>query len=187
MNVCHENHTIKLIEKHDEMLNKTHCQIADNVKIKNCITVIVTIVFLSISGTGYCDSGLTYYDTVNLIKKLLPDISSDARKESYGYITFSDCTLDYNVSGTFPTGALYNIKYSNIDFSSLNYQVSKVGFDNSHFIILNFNNSFNYRMASDELTVRTVVIDAASNEQAQTLFTAFLHLGELCGAGKSTL
>jgi len=150
--------------------------------VKKIIPIMAAIFCLSMNGIGYCDNGLSYNDTVDLIKKSLPGISSEVRKESYGYIRFDNCILDYNVSGTYPVGTLYNIAYSNIDFSSLNYQVSKVGVDSSHFIILNFNEPFNYKTESDERTVHTVVIDAASYEQAQTVFKAFFHLGELCGA-----
>ena len=153
--------------------------------MKKILPVIATVMLLSIGGVGYCDSGLPYNDTVDLIKKMLPGISSEVRKESYGSLRFDKCILDYNVSGTFPVGTLYNITYSNIDFSSLNYNVSKIGVDSSHYIIVNFNKSFRYKTESDERTVSTVVIDAASYEQAQTLFKAFLHLGELCGAERS--
>ena len=129
-----------------------HLIIEGRDKIKNSITFIATFLFLSISGIGYCDSGLSYNDTVSLIMKILPDISSDVRKESYGYIKFNGCILDYNVMGTFPSGTPYNIKYNNVDFSSLNYEVSKVGDaykSQSNFIILNFNNNINYKTASD--------------------------------------
>lgn len=160
------------------------------VKIKHSITLIATFLFLSISGIGYCDNGLSYNDTVNSIKKLLPDISSDVRKESYGYINFNQCILDYNVRGTFPAGTPYNIKYSNIDFSSFNHEASKVGDasnDNSNFIILNFNNSISYKTASEAFPVHSIVIDAATYEQAQTIYKLFEHLGDLCGSEKSLL
>ena len=159
-------------------------------KIKHCITLIATFLFLSICGTGYCDNGLSYNDTVKLIKELMPNISSNIRKESYGYINFHECILDYNVSGTFPVGTPYDIKYSNIDFSSFNHEVSKVNDsknDPSNFIIVNFNNSINYVTASNDFPVHTIVIDAASYGQAQTLFKLFKHLGELCSVGKSQL
>jgi hypothetical protein len=138
-----------------------------------------------VSGTGHCSSERTYTATVEFIKDLLPGISSDVRNESYGYIRFNKCTLDYTVSGTYPVGTPYNIAFSNIDFSTLDYRTSKTGADSSHYIILNFTRPFGQKHYSDERTVSTVVIDAASHEQAQTLFKAFLHLGELCGAGKS--
>jgi len=136
---------------------------------------------------GCCVSSSPYNNTVKLIKELLPGISSNVRKEVYSFVRFDKCLLDYNVSGTYPVGTPYDINYSNIDFSSLNFQGSKIGVDSSYFIILDFNNPFNYKTVSSERTVRTVVIDAASYEQAQTLFKAFLRLGELCGAGKSPL
>jgi hypothetical protein len=136
---------------------------------------------------GCCVPSSPYNDTVKLIKELLSGSSSAVRKESYSYIRFSECILDYKVSGTYPIGTPYEIKFSDIDFTSLNYQGSKVGKDYSDYIVLNFNNPANYKTFSDELTVHTIVMDAASNEQAQALFKAFLHLGEICGVGKSTL
>jgi hypothetical protein len=166
---------------------RTHCKQGGHVKATNIMTIIATIFLLAITATGYCDSGLPYNDTVNLIKNLLPGVSSDVRKESYGYIRFNKCILDYNVSGFYPVGTPYTITFSNIDFSSLNYQGSKTGVDSSHFIKLIFNTPVNYKTDSIEQTVSAVVIDAASNEQAQTLFKAFLRLGELCGAKTSQM
>jgi len=157
------------------------------VKSINILTIAATLFFLSFNGIGHCDSGLPYTDTVNLIKTLLSGISSDVRQESYGYIRFDECILDYNVSGYYPIGTPYDISFRHIDFSSLNYQKSKTGADSSHFVILIFNKPFNYKSTSKDMTASTAVIDAASYQQAQTLFKAFLHLGELCGAGKSPL
>ena len=171
------------------MVENDHC----NFKLKEwdvfarSRTYFVGPIQLTTNGIGYCDNGLQYNDTVKLIKNLLPGITSDVRKEIYGYIRFDDCILDYNVSGYYPIGTQYDISYRDIDFSSLNYQQSKVGVDSSHFIILSFNKPFNHKTYSNERTVSTVVIDTASNERAQTLFKLFLHLGELCGAPKSPL
>ncbi|HEY5975537.1 MAG TPA: hypothetical protein VIU41_12410 [Geobacteraceae bacterium] len=173
----------KVIELDSNHFYKTWVQM----RFTNLLTIAVTISIISMNGIGYCDSGLQYGETVAFIKNALPGISSDVRKESYGYIRFNECNLDYNVAGNYPVGTSYDISFKQIDFSSLNYQKSKVGVDSSYFIILNFNKSFISRIYSNERTVSTVVIDAASNEQAQTLFKAFLHLGELCGAGKSPL
>ena len=136
---------------------------------------------------GCCVPSSPYNDTVKLIKELLSGSSSDVRKESYSYIRFSECILDYKVSGTYPIGTRYDIKFSDIDFTSLNYQGSKVGADYSNFIVLNFNNPINYKTFSKELTVHTVVMDAAGYEQAQALFKAFLQLGEICGVVKSPM
>jgi hypothetical protein len=146
---------------------------------------MVAILFLFINGNAYCDKGLSYDDTVYLIKKTMANSTSDYRKESYGYIRFNKCSLDYNVSGTYPVGDLYNIKFSNIDLTSLNYQESKVGHDYTYFIILNFNNYFKYHDNIKEIPIRTVVVNVSTEEKAHMLFKAFLHLGELCGAQKS--
>ena len=156
-------------------------------KIKNIILITTTIFFFLFSGIAYCDNELSYDDTVNLIQKTMASSSSDYRKESYGYINLNKCRLDYNVFGTYPVGDLYNIKFSNIDFSSLNYQISKAGHDYTAFIILNFNNSFQSKDDLKTLTIRTVVVNVSTEENAQILFKAFLHLGELCGAQKSPL
>jgi len=150
-------------------------------KLKIIISIIVTFSFLLFSGIAYCDSGLSYDDTVNLITKTMVSSTSDYRKETYGYIRFDKCSLDYNVFGTYPVGDHYNIKFSNIDFSSLNYQVSKTGHDYTAFIILNFKNAFQIKDDFKELTVHTVVVNVSSDEKAQILFKAFLHLGKLCG------
>jgi hypothetical protein len=110
--------------------------------------------------------------------------TSDYRKESYGYIRFDKCSLDFNVLGTYPVGDLYNIKFNTIDFSSLNARVSKAGHDYTAFIILNFNNSFQFKDQFRDLSIHTVVVNVSTDEKAQLLFNAFLHLGELCGAPK---
>jgi hypothetical protein len=152
------------------------------VVIKNIILFIATILLVTINGIAFCDGELSYDDSVNLIQKTMANSTSDYRKESYGYIRFDKCILDYNVSGTYPVGDLYNIKYSTIDFSTLNYQASKVGHDYTAFIILNFNKSFQAKDQFKDLTIRTVVINVSDDEKAQTLFNTFQHLGELCGA-----
>jgi len=74
------------------------------------------------------------------------------------------------------------MKFANSDFSSLNDQVSKTDHDFTAFIILNFRNNLRYKDDSKELTIRTVVVNVSSNQKAQKLFDAFLHLGALCGA-----
>jgi len=142
---------------------------------------------MNIYTQGCCVSSSPYDDTVKLIKELLPVISSNVRKESYSFVRFNKCILNYDVSGTYPVGTPYDIKYSNIDFSSLNYQGSKVGADSSYFILLNFNNPINYKTDSYEHKVNTILIDAVNNELAQKLFKTFLHFGELCGADKKSI
>jgi hypothetical protein len=152
------------------------------VVIKNTILFIAAVLLVSINGIAYCDAELSYEDAVDLVQETMANSTSDYRKESYGYIRFNKCILDYNVSGTYPVGDLYNIKFSNIDFSTLNYQASKVGHDYTAFIILNFNKSFQAQDQFKDLTIRSVVINVYDDEKAQILFKTFLHLGELCGA-----
>ena len=153
-------------------------------KVKYIISITAAVLFLSIIGNAHCDNELSYDDTVKLIKETMANSTSDYRKESYGYIRFDKCSLDYNVSGTYPAGDLYKMKFSNIDLSSLNYRSSKAGHDYTAFIILNFNNSIQYSDEFKELKINTVVVNVSTDEKAQILFKAFLHLGELCGAPK---
>jgi hypothetical protein len=158
------------------------------VKTINSLTFIaIIIVVLLINGNAYSDNERSYDDTVKLIKETMANSTSDYRKENYGYINISKCNMDYNVAGTYPVGDLYNIKFSNIDLSSLNYQLSKVGHDYTAFIILNFNKNFQAKDDFKDLTIRTVVVNVSTDEKAQLLFKEFLHLGELCGAKNSPL
>ena len=156
-------------------------------KVKNIISALATILFIASSSIAYCDNELSYEDTINLIKETMANSTSAYRKESYGYIRFDKCSLDYNVMGTYPVGDLYDIKFSNIDFTSLNYQASKAGHDYTPFIILNFNSSFKCKDEFNELTIHTLVVNVSSDEKAQVLYKAFLHMGQLCGAKKSPL
>ncbi len=151
-----------------------------SVKTKNIILLVVTIVLLAMQSIAYCDGGLSYAETVNLIKTTMVDNPSEYRKESYGTIKFDKCSLDYSVAGTYPVGDLYNIKYSTIDFSSLDPQESKTGNDYTPFIVLSFNNYFTSQDGYRELKLRTLVVNLSSEEKAEVLFKAFLHLGELC-------
>ena len=153
-------------------------------KFKKIVSTIAAILSLSANGIACCDDGLSYEDTAKSINETMASSISAYRKENYGYIKLDKCRLDYNVSGTYPAGTLYNIKYSDIDFSSLNYQNSKTGNDYTAFIILNFNNYLYYKANDNVIRIRTVVINVSDDESAQTLFKAFLHLGELCGAKK---
>ena len=136
---------------------------------------------------AYCDSGPSYEETVKSIKDAMLSSTSDARKESYNYIRFDQCTFNYNVLGTYPVGDLYDIKFSNIDFSSLNNQASRTGHDYTAFVILNFNQPFRSKGNFIDLTIRTLVVNVSTDEKAQLLLKAFSHLGDLCGARKDPL
>lgn len=151
------------------------------------MAAISTVIFgLLYYGFAYGDNGASYDDTINVIKKTMLSSPSEARKESYGSIAFNKCTLEYDVYGTYPVGDLYHLKFSNIDFSGLNYQVSKTGHDYTAFMALNFENYLQVRDGSKELDIRTVVINVSNDERAAILFKAFLHLGDLCGAQRNT-
>ena len=154
-------------------------------KRNNFISLLIAFLFLSVTCNAYCTNELSYDDTVNIITETMANSTSYARKESYGNIRFNNCILDYNVMGTYPVGDLYNMKFTNIDFSSLNDQESKTGHDYTAFILLNFRNNVQYKDDIKELTISTVVVNVSTDEKAQILFDAFLHLGKLCGAPKA--
>jgi hypothetical protein len=148
--------------------------------MKRIVAVLIATLILSSSGTGSCESGLSYDATVTKIKGLMPSISSSIRREAYGYITFDNCLLGYSVSGFYPVGTPYRKIFSNIDLSSLDPKESKTGADMSSYVILYFNKPFDLVEDSVKRTSKTVVIDAADNGEAEALFRLFLHLGELC-------
>lgn len=152
-------------------------------KTSNVTLIIITIILIAMQSVAYGDTGLSYGETVKLIKTTMADNPSDYRKESYGAIQFDRCRLDYSVAGTYPVGDLYDFKFSAIDFSSLDPRTSKTGNDYTPFIILSFTNYFTSRDSYRELQQRTLVVNLSSEEKAAVLFKAFLHLGELCRGG----
>jgi len=151
-------------------------------KAVNIIPVLTAVLILASSWSAYAGNGRAYNETVALISKTMAEKTSAARKESYGPINIDRCILDYQVSGTYPGGTLYDIKFSDINFSSLNHDQSKTGHDYTDFILLNFGTPARYRLDAADRSVHTIVINTADAESAKTLFQAFLHLGELCGA-----
>ena len=155
--------------------------------IKNMCSILAILSGLLTCVSAQCDDGLSYDDTVKLIKNTMVNSDSGIRQESYGYIRFDQCRMDYNVLGTYPAGELYDLKFSGIDFSSLNASASKVGHDYTDFVILNFAKPLKRTDRSEDMTIHSVVINAAPDETTQLLFKAFLHLGELCSAPKSPL
>ena len=136
---------------------------------------------MMVSTVGYSGAA-SYEEITKIITSTMRSSLSVARKESYSSIKFDTCKLEYTVSGTYPSGGLYTIKFSDLDFTALNLNNSKTGQDYTDFIILNFNKKFSYKSDIDNLMVGTTVINAADNEGAQTLFTAFFQLGTYCGA-----
>lgn len=148
---------------------------------KIIVSLLVGLLSILINGVAFCGNILSYDETVNDIKNTMSGNTSDVRKESYGYININKCVMDYEVTGTYPVGGIYNIKYSNIDFSNINYRLSKTGHDYTAFIILNFDNNIKYNDSFKELPIRTIVINVSSDDKAKELFKAFLQLGEYCG------
>ena len=154
-------------------------------RFKKYAAAAAALLFLAVNGSAYGDNDLSLDETVQLLTQTMADSTSVARKESYRNIHFDTCVLDYTVSGTYPVGDPYTIRYSAIDFGSLNYQMSKEGHDYTAFLILNFNKPFQSNDGSKILAIRTTVINVSNDEKAHMLYKAFLHLGELCGARKT--
>jgi len=149
----------------------------------NVVTVMAALVLATMGRPARGDNGLSYDDTVQLISRTMVGNTSVARLERYGYIRMDRCVMNYKVFGTFPVGTPYEIIFGGIDFSSLNRQQSTVGRDYTDFLILNFSKPATYRIDATEIPIHSVVINTFDGASARTLFDAFQHLGELCGAG----
>lgn len=133
-------------------------------------------------GGAWGETGASRSQVAEQISKLMGSSLSVARKESYHYIRFDDCSMNYNVLGTYPSGGLYDIKFSDLDFSALNPAESSSGHDYTAFLVLNFSKPVRYRTDSDDLRIQTVVVNASDDDSAKLLFGYFLKLGELCRA-----
>lgn len=155
-------------------------------KISAIVSTMTTVLLLT-GGIARCDSGLSYDDTVSLIKDTMANSPSSYREESYRSITFDKCNLDFNVLGKYPAGPRYDVTFSHIDFSSLNYQESRLRHDYVAFMELNFGNYLLYKSEDYTSKTRDVIINVSDDQHARILFDAFLRLGELCGAGKRPL
>jgi len=142
---------------------------------------IAAAMVLSINCVAYGGNRLSYDDTVAFIGKTMADHTSAERKESYASIKFDKCVLSYRVYGTFPVGTPYDIKFSEIDFTSLDYQQSNTGHDYTDFLVLNFKTPARYLINAENVPIHNVVLNTSDGESAKQLFEAFLHLGKLCG------
>jgi hypothetical protein len=150
------------------------------VRTNNITLLIVALVLLTLPGIASCGDSRSYTETVNFIRTTMADYPSEYRKETYGPITFASCRLDYSVAGAYPVGDLYDIKFTGIDFSTLDPREAKTGNDYTPFIILSFKNHFTSRDGYQELKLRNLVINLSSEAKAAELYRAFLHLGALC-------
>jgi hypothetical protein len=155
-------------------------------KIRLAASLMATVL-LATSTIASSDSGPSYEDTVDLIKKTLVSGDSGIRRESYRYLRFDKCVMEYNVLGTYPVGEPYDLKFSGIDFSSLNASTSKIGQDYTDFVVLSFGNPVKRTDNSNDMMIHTVVFNAGPAEKTKALFNAFLHLGELCRTPKNPL
>ena len=150
-------------------------------KITAAISVI-TAILLAAAGCGHCDDNLSYRETIGLIKETMARSTSVFRNESYGEIRFNACKLSYNVTGVFPSGGLYDMKFSDIDFSSLNANGSKTGSDYTPYLVLMFDKPFGYKEGSTDIGITALVVNVSGKNEARSLYRSFLHLGELCRA-----
>jgi hypothetical protein len=155
------------------------------VKLVDAVSLLAAMACFFASGLAFAGNEPSYTDTVRLIRTTMASGTSDIRQESYDYIRFNACRLDYRVAGSYRAGGPYDMKFSNIDFSSLNSAVSKVGHDYTAFVLLNFKKPALVQIDTDPIPVHTVVVNVSNDATAELLFTTFLHLGELCGAQQS--
>ncbi|QWV94489.1 hypothetical protein KP004_04700 [Geomonas oryzisoli] len=118
--------------------------------------------------------------TAAAIVATMSSSTSSARKESYQSIDFNGCRLSYTVSGTYPSGGLYTIKFQDLDFSALDVAACRSGQDYTDYVVLRFKKPFSYRSLTDTLSVSTTVINVADPEAAQTLLEGFVRLAEQC-------
>ncbi|QXE92956.1 hypothetical protein [Geomonas subterranea] len=118
--------------------------------------------------------------TSDFIAATMMNSTSSARKESYQSVSFQGCRLDYTVSGTYPSGGLYTIRFRDLDFASLDAAGSKTGQDYTDYVVLRFQKPFSYQSLTDTLAVSTTVINVADREAAQSLLEASLRLAGQC-------
>jgi hypothetical protein len=148
--------------------------------LKSRVIAIVVVSLLSITNFAYCDSGSSYEESVAQVRETMTFHTSLFRQESYGYIEFDNCKLNYNVVGMYPAGGPYNIKYNNIDLSTFNPTQSKTGHDYTAYVVLNFDKNLEYRSTVNTLQIRTIVINVSDDQASQTLLNGFTRLGQLC-------
>jgi hypothetical protein len=154
-------------------------------KLRNILSITAAVLVVSLNGSAYGLNEVAYNDAVRFIATTMAGATSDARKESYNYIRFDKCKMEYNVLGTYPVGELYDTKFSNIDFATLNPRMSRTGHDYTAFIQLNFASPLRSKGNFNEMALSNLVVNVSSDEKAQLLFKAFLYLGELCGASQN--
>lgn len=136
---------------------------------------------LSLSTAAACHGAGTSYDsTIASLTTAMAESTSTYRKETYDYITFDKCILNYKVSGTHGSGATYTTKWTGIDFSTFNVKESKAGSDYAGFVMLNFGTPALYDNGNATVPAHTVVVVVSDRGQAEALFKLFKRLGDLC-------
>jgi len=61
------------------------------------MSLMLAITFISVTCNADKINDLSYDETVTLIAETMANSTSSERKESYGYIRFDRCSMDYNV------------------------------------------------------------------------------------------
>ena len=121
-------------------------------------------------------------DLASFITSTMTGNTSSFRKESYQSAGFEGCTLNYTVSGTYPAGGLYTIRFQGIDFSTLDVASSKIGQDYTDYVVLRFDKPFTYASEIDRRYVSTTVINVNQRKAAQDLFDACQRFAAQCRA-----
>jgi hypothetical protein len=138
------------------------------------------VVALSIMSTVACGGEDTsYQSTVSSIRSNMEGGTTTVRSESYDYIKFDTCSMEYRVRGIYPSGMPYSIRFSKLDFAQLNLAESKALDDYAAAVMLNFNSPALYDNG-EVLPVHTVMVLASDYERAQLLFGLFSRLGRIC-------
>lgn len=149
--------------------------------MKRKILAAIALLF-GCCGLAWGDTGRPTGDLASFITSTMTGNTSSFRKESYQSAAFEGCTLNYTVSGTYPAGGLYTIRFQGIDFSTLDVASSKIGQDYTDYVVLRFDKPFTYASETDRRYVSTTVINVDQRKVAQDLFDACLRFAAQCRA-----
>ncbi|MBJ6726705.1 hypothetical protein [Geomesophilobacter sediminis] len=141
---------------------------------------LVSLLSLSAVPLARAENTGSYPETVAAIERIMNCSKSPVRNDTYPYLRFQNCRLDYVVSGTYPVGTPYTLSFTGLDFSGLNPAESRTGHDYTAFVLLYFGTPFTYRDDVQEIKVRSTVVNVANDKDAAALLKAFFRLGELC-------
>jgi hypothetical protein len=153
------------------------------VKIGNFMMLCAVAVLVIISGVAHASEDTPYESITSAIKDKMEGGTTEVRKESYDYIKFDQCFMEYRVNGTYPSGMPYSVRFSDMNFSVLNLNNLRASDDYAAFVLLNFKDPAHYDNGK-VLPVHTVVVLTSNYERAKELVDLFRLFGELCGAKK---